>query len=88
MSHRPPGGDIGDGEGEAELALGLPALVADQVDLDEPGQAVAPYRTEVTVQSEYQYEYAADSRRIVLVSGFRGRHGGVSAMTRLVTIAA
>ena len=33
----PARGDVGHGEGEAELAERVAALVADQVDLDEPG---------------------------------------------------
>jgi len=41
---RPPGCDIGDRERETVLARGVASLVADQVDLDEPGHRVVPLR--------------------------------------------
>jgi hypothetical protein len=41
---RPPGCDVGDGEGEAELPGCVATLVADQIDLDEPGHRVVQHR--------------------------------------------
>ncbi|WP_200837455.1 hypothetical protein [Ruania rhizosphaerae] len=43
---RPPGGDVGDGDGEGVgvLSQGVAALVADQIDLDEPRHGVVPLR--------------------------------------------
>src|SRR5664280_2879153 len=38
----PTGGDVSNGKGKAELATGVAALVADQVDLHEPRQILGP----------------------------------------------
>src|SRR5674476_1687430 len=38
----PTGGNVSNRKGEAELATGVAALVADQVDLHEPRQILAP----------------------------------------------
>src|SRR5215212_10477303 len=38
----PTSGDVGDGERGGEVAVVVPALVADQVDLDEPGPGLVP----------------------------------------------
>ena len=40
----PAGGDIGDGQRASVLTGGVAAVVADQVDLDEPGHRVVPVR--------------------------------------------
>ncbi len=42
--HRPARRDVGHGEGEAELPEGVPALVADEVDLDEARAGLVPLR--------------------------------------------
>ena len=41
---RPAGGDVGDGQRVGVLTGGVAAVVADQVDLDEPGHRVVPVR--------------------------------------------
>src|SRR5256885_10684560 len=38
----PPQGDVGDGQGGAEVAGGVAALVPDQVDLHEPRYRIIP----------------------------------------------
>ena len=46
VAHRadlgPAGGDVGHGQRAGEVAVVVPALVADQVDLDEPGPVLIP----------------------------------------------
>jgi hypothetical protein len=40
--HRPPGRDVGHGQGEAELPEAVSAFVADQIDLHKPWDRVVP----------------------------------------------
>lgn len=40
---RPPGGDVGGIEGVEEVAIVVASLVADQIDLHEPGFGVVPF---------------------------------------------
>ena len=42
--HRPARGDVGHRQGEAELPERVPALVPDEVDLDEAGSSLVPLR--------------------------------------------
>ena len=42
--HRPPGRNVSDRQGKAELTRRVPALMTDEIDLDEPGNCVVPVR--------------------------------------------